>query len=526
MRKSRANGVVKATKPVTRCAIYTRKSSEEGLDQEFNSLDAQREAAEAYIASQRAEGWTMLPDRYDDGGYSGGSMERPALDRLLRDIDAGKIDCVVVYKVDRLSRSLMDFAKIMETFERHHVSFVSVTQHFNTTHSMGRLTLNILLSFAQFEREIIGERIRDKLAAQARKGKWTGGAPLLGYDVDRSGPSPKLVVNAKEAARVREMFQMYLHEASLLPVVKALARRGWVNKRRVTKKGCELGGRPFDKSTLHQLLTNPTYTGKTRFKDELYPGEHEAIIDQDLYDKVQHQLKFNGRTGGAEVRNKYGALLRGILRCKSCDKAMTHTFTSSQGRNVNRYYRCTGAIKNGHDTCPNGSLPAGEIERVVVAEVRALAKDEALLAQVLKDARAGVEGDLVATRREYDALKAERRRHDQELQQIAKGGTTAPETTRRAAELQDRLRDGDQRLLALKTQIMGLEQQVITDEEARAVFADFDRLWQSLIPREQARLLRLLISTVQFDGEAGTVSVTFRPSGIRGLATGKGEEAA
>src|SRR5690554_4986913 len=209
MRPSRAKGIVKATsKPTTRCAIYTRKSSDEGLDQEFNSLDAQREAAEAFITSQKVEGWVALPDRYDDGGYSGGSMERPALDRLLRDIDAGKIDCVVVYKVDRLSRSLMDFARIMERFERRNVSFVSVTQQFNTAHSMGRLTLNILLSFAQFEREIIGERIRDKLAAQARKGKWTGGAPVLGYDVDRSGPSPRLVVNAKEAAQVREIFRM------------------------------------------------------------------------------------------------------------------------------------------------------------------------------------------------------------------------------------------------------------------------------------------------------------------------------
>jgi site-specific DNA recombinase len=184
-----------------RCAVYTRKSSEEGLDQEFNSLDAQRESAEAFIASQKTEGWVCLPDRYDDGGFSGGSIERPALGHLLRDIEAGKIDCVVVYKVDRLSRSLMDFAKIMEAFDRKGVSFVSVTQQFNTTSSMGRLTLNILLSFAQFEREIIGERIRDKIAAQKRKGKWAGGVPVLGYDVDRSGPSPRLVVNARDAPR-------------------------------------------------------------------------------------------------------------------------------------------------------------------------------------------------------------------------------------------------------------------------------------------------------------------------------------
>ena len=214
----------------TRCAIYTRKSSDEGLQQDFNSLDAQREAAEAYVASQKAEGWVCLPDRYDDGGFTGGNMERPGLQRLLADIDAGKVDCVVVYKVDRLSRSLMDFAKIVETFERHNVSFVSVTQHFNTTNSMGRLTLNILLSFAQFEREIIGERIRDKIAASRQRGKWTGGTPILGYDVDRSNGGPRLVINPDEASRVCQIFELYLELGSLLPVVAELERRDWRNK--------------------------------------------------------------------------------------------------------------------------------------------------------------------------------------------------------------------------------------------------------------------------------------------------------
>ena len=526
MRKSRANGTTTPTKPTTRCAIYTRKSSEEGLDQEYNSLDAQRDAAEAFIASQRAEGWTVLPDRYDDGGYSGGSMERPALDRLLRDIDAGKLDCVVVYKVDRLSRSLMDFARIMETFERRGVSFVSVTQQFNTTHSMGRLTLNILLSFAQFEREIIGERIRDKLAAQARKGKWTGGAPVLGYDLDRSGPSPRLVINAKEAARVREMFRMYLQEASLLPVVKELARRGWVNKRRVTKKGQELGGRPFDKATLYQLFTNPIYTGKMRYKDELHAGEHEPIIDPALFDKVQHQLKENGRTGGVEVRNKYGALLRGLLRCKCCGTAMSHTFYGGNGRNFYRYYRCTHAIKNGRDVCSSGTLPAGEIERVVVDEVRGLAKDEALLARVLSDAHAAIEGELAAIRRDRDDLRRERERHHRELQQLTTSGKTSPDVTGRIADLHTSLSEADQRLSGIEGRIAELEGQTVTQAEARAVLADFDGLWKSLVPREQARLLKLLISTVEYDGDAGTVSVTFRPTSIRTLIDRKMEEAA
>ncbi|NJO55652.1 MAG: recombinase family protein [Rhodospirillales bacterium] len=526
MRKSRANRTTAPTKPTTRCAIYTRKSSEEGLDQEYNSLDAQRDAAEAFIISQKAEGWTVLPERYDDGGYSGGSMERPALERLLRDIDTGGIDCVVVYKVDRLSRSLMDFARIMQVFEAKQVSFVSVTQQFNTTHSMGRLTLNILLSFAQFEREIIGERIRDKLAAQARKGKWTGGAPVLGYDVDRSGPSPRLVINAREAARVRDIFRMYLEEAALLPVVKELAHRGWINKQRVTKKGQHLGGRSFDKSTLYQLLTNPIYTGKMRYKDELHAGEHEPIIDPAVFDQVQQQLKQNSRTGGAEVRNKYGALLRGLLRCKCCGTAMSHTFNSGRGRTFYRYYRCTHAIKNGSDVCSSGMLPAGEIERVVVDEVRGLAKDEVLLARVINDAQVVIEGELVAARRDLDDLRQERERHHRELQQLTTSGKSSADVTERLADLQTRLLASDQRLPKLNARILALEGQTITQVQARAVFADFDSLWQSLIPREQARLLKLLISAVEYDGDAGTVSVTFRPTSIRSLINRKMEKAA
>jgi len=223
--------------PTIRCAIYTRKSTDEGLEQEFNSLDAQREAGEAYIASQKHEGWVCMPDRYDDGGFTGGNMERPAMKRLLADIEAGGIDCIVVYKVDRLSRSLLDFARVMETFEKHSVAFVSVTQQFNTSTSMGRLMLNVLLSFAQFEREIISERTRDKIAATRRKGKWSGGMPMLGYDVDLRGG--RLLVNENEARTVRTIFELYLEHQSLIETVKVLNSRGWATKRWATRKGHE-----------------------------------------------------------------------------------------------------------------------------------------------------------------------------------------------------------------------------------------------------------------------------------------------
>jgi site-specific DNA recombinase len=268
-----------------RCAIYTRKSTEEGLDQEFNSLDAQREAAEAYIASQQREGWLCLPQRYDDGGYTGGNMDRPALQQLLADIAAQKINCILVYKVDRLSRSLLDFVRIMEIFEAQHVSFVSITQSFSTATSMGRLVLNVLLSFAQFERELISERTRAKIAAARRKGKWVGGMPLLGYDVDPRGS--KLVVNQEEAVRVRAIFALYLEYQALRPVVEELQRRGWRTKHWQTRKGHCRGGLPFTKNRLRKLLCNAAYIGKVRYKQELHAGEHEAIIDIGLWEQSE-----------------------------------------------------------------------------------------------------------------------------------------------------------------------------------------------------------------------------------------------
>ena len=302
----------RASVKLVRCAIYTRKSTEECLEQEFNSLDAQREAGEAYFRSQAGEGWALVPDRYDDGGFTGGNLDRPGLRRLMADIEAGRVDCVVVYKVDRLSRSLLDFAQMMRTFEGRGVSFVSVTQQFNTGTSMGRLVLNVLLSFAQFEREIISERTRDKIAATRRKGKWAGGHPILGYDVDPAGY--RLVVNTSEAERVRAIFALYLEHGSLLPVVKELEKRGWTNKRWKTKKGPERGGTPFTRTNLYQLLTNVGYVGKVRYKTEIHAGEHPGIVDPAVFQKAQTLLRQNGVTGGGPIRNQFGAILKGLLQ--------------------------------------------------------------------------------------------------------------------------------------------------------------------------------------------------------------------
>src|SRR5947207_4391189 len=295
--RCRGNKTAKpASAPLVRCAIYTRKSTEEGLEQAFNSLDAQREASEAYIASQKNEGWLCLPTRYDDGGFTGGNMDRPALKRLLADIQAGQVDAIVVYKLDRFSRSLLDFAKMMETLDKHQVAFVSITQQFSTGTSMGRLVLNVLLSFAQFEREIIAERTRDKIAATRRKGKWTGGTPILGYDVDSQ--ANRLAVNAQEAERVRAIFDLYLEQQALVPVVEELERRGWVNKRWITKAGHERGGLPFTTTNLHRLLTNVSYAGRVRYKTEVHAGEQPAIVDTETFERVQAVLRRQGPGSG------------------------------------------------------------------------------------------------------------------------------------------------------------------------------------------------------------------------------------
>jgi DNA invertase Pin-like site-specific DNA recombinase len=356
-----------------RCAVYTRKSSEEGLEQEFNSLDAQREACEAYVASQKAEGWVLLRDRYDDGGFSGGTLERPALKQLLADIEAGLVDVVVVYKIDRLSRSLMDFAKLVEVFDRCGVTFVSVTQSFNTTTSMGRLTLNILLSFAQFEREVIGERIRDKFAASRKRGMWMGGFVPLGYDVkDR-----KLVVNEAEAALVRRIFERFIQLGSVTLVVRELQAEGRLTKR----------GRPFDKGIVYKLINNRVYVGDAVHKGMSYPGEHEAIIDRDTFDKVQAILATNGYVRGAVTRSRTPALLRGLIFTET-GRAMTPASTK-KGSRLYRYYVSTDAIRGRKPvgTAAPLRLPAEVVETAVIREIRRLVRAPEIVAQAAAAAR-------------------------------------------------------------------------------------------------------------------------------------------
>ena len=389
-----------------RCAIYTRKSTDEGLDSDFNTLDAQRESAEAFIVSQRHEGWIALPQKYDDGGFTGANMERPAMKRLLDDVRSGLVNCVVVYKVDRLTRSLLDFARIMEVLDKHGTTFVSVTQQFNTTASLGRLTLNILLSFAQFEREMISERTRDKMSAARRKGKWVGGNPVLGYDVHSGGGA--LVVNAEEAARVRTIFALYLEHGSLLPVVNELDQRGWTLKRWTTRDGKTVGGKPFTRPRLHQILTNVIYTGQVRHRGEVYPGEHEAIVDRETWDKVHEQLKANAPGSSRNLRNKHGALLKSIVRCATCNVGMVHTYTQKDAR-LYRYYVCVKAHQRGWTQCATRSVSAPELEQAVIDQIRGLGRNPMMLTAVMRQLEeAGVgdvaREDVAQALREFDGL--------------------------------------------------------------------------------------------------------------------------
>jgi site-specific DNA recombinase len=353
--------------------VYTRKSSEEGLDMDFNSLDAQREACEAYVVNQRSDGWGLALDRYDDGGFSGGTLERPALKRILADVKAGRIDVVVVHRIDRLSRSMLDFLNLIELFERLGVTFVSVTQSFNTKDAMGRMALNILVTFAQFERELIGERIRDKVAASRKRGKWMGGWTPLGYEVrDR-----KLIVHEQDAERVRSIFRRFVQLKSATLLARELLAAGATNRY----------GHVLDKGVLYKLLNNRVYIGEAVHKGTSYPGEHEPIIDRELWDQVHTILNVSPRQRAGRARAQTPALLRGLL-FGSDGAAMSPTNSRKPGGKQYRYYTSQTALKRGaRADCPVRMVPAGEIERIVLDQVRYLIRTPEIIVQTWRAVR-------------------------------------------------------------------------------------------------------------------------------------------
>lgn len=368
------------TAPKRRCAIYTRKSTEEGLDSDFSSLDAQRESAESFIASQRHEGWVVLPTHYDDGGFTGANTDRPALAQLMKDIEAGQVDVVVVYKIDRLSRSLLDFVNLLQVFERHQVAFVSVTQQFNTANPMGRLVLNILICFAQFERENIAERIRDKMAATRKKGKWVGGKPPLGYDVDY--PAKRLVVNQEEAKTIQWIFSRYTQVGSACLLVDELNAKGITTKTWRTNKGHVHAGNSFDRGNIYKILANPIYVGEVHYKGGIYKGEHAPIIERSLWDQVREMMAENSHARSNRNRATVTGFLKAVTRCAHCGCSMGISWAKKENANgvVYRYYRCASSTKHGAESCPVAAVPAGDLEAEVLKHLRRVFRSTPLIA--------------------------------------------------------------------------------------------------------------------------------------------------
>lgn len=487
-----------------RCAIYTRKSTSVGLEQDFNSLDAQRESCVAYI--QRQQGWILLDDRYDDGGFTGANIERPAFQRLLTDIEAGKIDVVVVYKVDRLSRSLLDFAKLMERFGAAGTSFVSVTQNFSTADAMGRLTLNMLMSFAEFEREMIGERTRDKIAAQRRRGKWTGGTVPLGYSV----VDKKLVVNDLEAVLVREIFSLYLQERSTLAVARNLNKSNRSTKRHVAVNGRLREARTWTKGDVTRVLRNPIFAGYMSSHGELHEGEHEPIVDRETYSAVRNLL--DGRSGPAKDHGRNADyILRGLLRCACCGSAFTPASTR-KGRIEYRYYRCTRRDQEGKGACPSAPLPAGAIEEYVIERLREAVAAGSLASDVeanVKERLRGRRKDLLTERKKLPgqiaALSTEGKRLLDTMADV--NGVARRLAEERLQGLGDELGRCESRLATVERELATLEKTELESSWVAQCLNDFTAIWGVLTPENRGRLLRAVVQQVEVDEPANRVKV-------------------
>jgi len=507
----------KIKKSILRCAIYTRKSTSEGLDQDFTSLDSQRESAENFIKSQKSEGWQFLPTRYDDGGFTGANTDRPALQKLIADIKDSQIDCVVVYKVDRLSRSLLDFVQLLELFEKHNVAFVSVTQAFNTNTSMGRLTLNILLSFAQFEREIISERTRDKMAAARKRGKWLGGRPILGYDLDRDNRS--LILNPKEARLVREIFELYIKEKSLLSVAKILNQRGILTKKYVAKAGKTFGGIAFKNTQVRFIIKNVLYTGKVNYKDELYNGLHEAIIDEDTFNKAQSILAENRIEHKPSKNEKVTGLLNNILRCKACDTVMAHTY-ASKGNVKYRYYICTHAQKHGYESCPTRSVSAPAIEDAVVDCLKKIANDSAKQKETVESLNKYLTEEIksiVAQQGELNGQIIELTDKISKAKESLKLKINSKISESDLKRLKEKLQDKEKLLSEVRIKKLQLEEKLLTQQELKDALLVNSPIWDTLFPQEKYRIFRLILKQVNYDARSDKLAITLNEKGVKFL---------
>jgi site-specific DNA recombinase len=481
-----------------RCAVYTRKSTTEGLDSGFSTLDAQREACEHYVHSQAAQGWELLPARYDDGGFTGGNLDRPAMARLLDDVERGLIDMVVVYKVDRLSRSLLDFASLMARFERLKVGFVSITQHFDTSTSMGRLVLNILLSFAQFERELISERTRDKVQAARRRGRWTGGHVVLGYALD---PARRGLQIAKdEAALVRLIFELYLRTRSIGAVAEKLNSLGYVQKR---------GEAAWTKAAVYSVLRNPLYVGKVRSgAGELHPGEHEPLVELELFEQAGRMLA-DRTTGRTRRSRKMEYLLAGLLRCGACEAPMISSMSRGRNGRRYRYYRCRSHQQRAK-ACPTGHLAAEKVEAVVLAQLAEVVRQAGVQQNILDrlsaktDLVRALEDDRGRLQRRIIERSAEAERLLNALGNADRGGKL----------LGGRLGEIEAELDGLRGEVAGLDERLGhlvrgVDEAQRVarLLQSFTEIWDVLLPEERSELLRLVVDRITMDSASGGLRI-------------------
>ncbi len=481
-----------------RCAIYTRKSVEEGLEMEFNSLDAQREAAENYIASQRDNGWVCLPQHYDDGGFSGGNTNRPGLQQLLRDAEDGLIDIIVVYKIDRLSRSILDFADLSKKLDRWGVAFVSVTQEINTHSSSGRMMLNILITFAQFEREVIAERVRDKITASKKRGKFCGGVPMLGYKPDPV--TKKLFIVEDEAKLVRTIYEKYLLRRSLRDVVREINALGYQTKEWSSAKGNKHESRPWDTGTVYRILTSPIYAGYIAHYDELYEGEHKPIIERETWQRVQSMM--GKKEVGKRGRKKSPAAnpFAGIIKCGNCGHAMTPTYTQRHGRKY-VYYFCQYKAKHPESKCMMRRIPSGDIEKAIVQQLVHIFRTPTILHETLTAVREREKALCESMKNDRTALRSQ-------MDELKKGAMAGQPDF-------DKLNEIGSRISELERQIRKLEKPT-TEDEVIAALGDASGLWEFLIPAARYELLRLIVGGIEVF--ADKLKLILRVDGLQQLA--------
>jgi len=524
-------------KKLVRVAIYTRKSVDKGDGGEFGSIEAQRAAVEAYITSQRGEGWVAIETRYDDLGISGATTARPGFQRLMADMRDGLIDVIAVYKLDRLSRSLADFARLIEVLDEHGVSFVSTTQAFDTGTSAGRLMLNMLMSFAEYERSTTSDRVRDKVHATRRLGMWTGGRPVLGYD----SVEGHLVVNADEASQVRAIYALYLKLGSLGAVLTEVYRRGWHNKSWTNTRGVLVVGKPLSKTGIRDMLGNPLYAGKIRLGDEVHEGKHEAIVDETTWAEVQTHLAIQAgqrdKAQRARPHRASASLLGGLLSCGVCHAAMGLHYAARHQRRYS-YYVCQTLQKQGREACPGSRVKAADIEAFVVGKIREISRVPELIEATIEQARVVLVGrrqeldeEIAQLAQEAGRLTRERKRLEASTEaasaEAASAGDGAVEA--RLAEVSATQSDVARQAAAARTERAALADATVDEQDVRSALGSFDAVWDALFLPERVALLRQVLRRVVCNVPEGSIELEPRIAGVADLlddASRAGEEGA